>query len=459
MAGSNISFLTVEGIEMQEPLITVIMPSLNVEKYIRECMDSVIGQSLDKLEILCIDAGSTDGTLEVLLAYAEKDCRVRVVHSDVKSYGAQVNLGMGMARGEYTAVVETDDFIDQYMFEKLYHIAEKNDLDFAKADFKGFRTLRNGQRIYDEGRVWRNDDLYGKIVSVDAFPGLYLRDVNIWKGIYRTEFLRKNSLSLNETAGASFQDIGFEHLFLRYAKRGMYIKDMLYYYRRDNEHSSSNKPHGIRFAYQEYKRLLELSLTGGDEKYFESYVYARMMLVFVGEYEKLLSYDVNSISNFRQHIDWLKEILSTKMDELKKMELDIGESAWENIELLINDEEAFCVKWQYEHEKRKDMEQRWINLIKPHKIVILGCGNFGEKCLLFCDRNQIDIVAFSDNNSSLWETEFYGYIVYMPEALKENYKDAKIVISSKKYEESIKRQLIDMGIGNERIVLYSDCLF
>lgn len=443
---------------MQEPLITVIMPSLNVEKYITECLESVIDQSFERQEILCIDAGSTDGTLEVLLAYAERDCRVKVVHSDVKSYGAQVNLGMGMAKGKYTAVIETDDFIDRYMFEKLYYIAEKNDLDFAKADFKGFRTLSNGQRIYDEGRVWSNGDLYGNVVCADAFPGLYLRDVNIWKGIYRTDFLRKSNLTLNETAGAAFQDIGFEHLFLRYAKRGMYIKDMLYYYRRDNEHSSSNKPQGICFAYQEYKRLLELPLTGGDEKYFEHYLYARMMLVFMGEYEKLLAYDVNLVSEFRQSIDWFKEMLCIKIDELKKMELGIGESNWEKIELLINDEEAFCVRWQHEREKQKYAEQRWLGLLESYKTIIFGCGSFGEKCLLFCDKCQLNIVAFSDNNPALWGTEYYGYKVCMPEELNKKYKETKIVISSKKYEESIKKQLIDMGISKDRIVLYSDYL-
>lgn len=172
---------------MQEPLITVILPSLNVEKYIRECLDSVIHQSFEKLEILCIDAGSVDGTREILETYAEFDSRVKVVYSDVKSYGAQINVGIAMAKGKYVGVVETDDFIENHMFEKLYSIAEENNLDFVKADFRGFRTLRNGKYIYDEGRIWKNDDLYGKVVSVELFPELYLRDVSIWKGIYKTE--------------------------------------------------------------------------------------------------------------------------------------------------------------------------------------------------------------------------------------------------------------------------------
>lgn len=458
VADVYISFLMTGDMDMQEPLITVILPSLNVEKYIDECMGSVLCQSFSRLEILCIDAGSTDGTRELLEAYAESDCRIKVVCSDVKSYGAQVNMGIAMAKGKYVAVVETDDFIDKYMFEKLYSVAEENALDFAKADFKGFRTLSNGQRIYDEGKVWRNDDLYGKVISVEDFPELYLRDVNIWKGIYSTEFLQRNNIKLNETGGAAFQDIGFEHLFLRFAKKGMYIKDMLYYYRRDNDNSSSNKPYGIRFAYQEYKRLLELPLAGGDKKYFEQYLYVRMIAVFVGEYEKLLDYDTSLILEFRQVINWFKTILKTKIDKQEVVKTDTDEITWKKLNMLINDEETFCEKWKHEYKERKCTEKKWIDNIGEYAIVIFGCGHFGKECLLFCDKNKLNIIALSDNKSALWGTEYCRYEVCRPEDLLDKYIEAKIVISTKKYEESIKNQLMKMGICEERIVPYPDCL-
>ena len=81
--------------------VTVLLPSLNVAGFIEECLISVTGQTLKELEILCIDAGSTDGTLEILERYAKKDKRIRVLHSDRKSYGYQINRGMDMALGEY----------------------------------------------------------------------------------------------------------------------------------------------------------------------------------------------------------------------------------------------------------------------------------------------------------------------------------------------------------------------
>ncbi len=105
--------------------VSVIMPSLNVASYIDECMQSVLSQTLGNIEVLCIDAGSTDGTIEKLQAYADSDSRVKLIHSTQRSYGYQVNLGISVATGEYIAIVETDDFIKANMYEALYFAAEK----------------------------------------------------------------------------------------------------------------------------------------------------------------------------------------------------------------------------------------------------------------------------------------------------------------------------------------------
>ena len=102
------------------PKISIIMPSLNVAAYIHECMDSVINQTLRDIEILCVDAGSTDGTFEILEEYSARDSRVRLVQSDKKSYGYQINLGIDMASGECLGIVETDDCVESAVYEVLY---------------------------------------------------------------------------------------------------------------------------------------------------------------------------------------------------------------------------------------------------------------------------------------------------------------------------------------------------
>ena len=126
------------------PKLTVVMPSLNVEKYIRKCVDSVLGQSLRDIEVLAIDAGSTDGTLDILMDYEKKDKRFKVILSDRKSYGYQVNLGLCQASGDYIWIVETDDVVADDAFETLYMQAVSSDADYVKGRGMFFADLGNG---------------------------------------------------------------------------------------------------------------------------------------------------------------------------------------------------------------------------------------------------------------------------------------------------------------------------
>ena len=103
-----------------KPKVSVIMPSFNVEPYIKQCIESVINQSLKEIEIICVDGGSTDGTIEILEEYSYIDSRIKLIRTDVGSYGYQMNLGINIANGEYIGIVETDDYIDEDMFESLY---------------------------------------------------------------------------------------------------------------------------------------------------------------------------------------------------------------------------------------------------------------------------------------------------------------------------------------------------
>nr|WP_296480262.1 glycosyltransferase [uncultured Acetatifactor sp.] len=439
---------------MSEPLITVIMPSLNVRKYIRTCMDSVVGQSRQELEILCIDAGSTDGTLEILKEYAQADNRIKICQSDVKSYGKQINMGIELARGKYIAVAETDDYIDPQMYEKLYAIAEADQLDFVKADFWGFRVLRNGNILYDEGRVWSNDEVYGKILSVEEYPELYVRDVNIWKGLYNRNFLKNNDIRLNETPGAAFQDIGFCHLFLLHAKRGMYVKDKLYFYRRDNAESSSNRPYGLCYAYQEYRRLFSLPLKDGKTEQFYHYLYIRMTYVFMGEYEKTLQYDQVLGKEFQEAISWFKDRLSKGIQQKQITEKDIGEKIWEKLNQIINHEEQFLAEWYKKKNKVEKEQNTLLNKVGQEKAIIFGCGHYGRECLLFCDNYNVSIAAFSDNNSGLWGENHFGYAVCNPMELHSNYPDTKILIATPKYEKEIRKQLVEIGIREDYIISF-----
>ena len=229
---------TVEKVDIgMNPKVSVVMPSLNVRPYIVECIESALHQSLQNIEIICVDAGSTDGTLEILKEYAQKDQRVKVIESDKKSYGYQMNLGLKAARGEYFAILETDDYIEPDMYEVLTKIADENQLDVIKADFCIF-VGEGEKRIFTYRPMLTEKKFYNQVVDPSEDFRFFKANNVSWAGIYNLNFLRSNHILHNETPGASYQDNGFWFQVFSNAHRIWFYNHPFYMLRRDNPNSS-----------------------------------------------------------------------------------------------------------------------------------------------------------------------------------------------------------------------------
>ena len=227
------------------------MPSLNVVDYIQECMESVVNQTLKDIEIICVDAGSTDGTLEILREYEEKDSRVKIILSDRKSYGYQMNLGMEAATGEYIGIVETDDYVAIDMFERLFITAKESDAEIVKANFSRFVGEKEN-RVFSRAHIASKLRYYNRLLNPQIDPKLLMEAFYTWAGIYRRDFLFKNNIRHNETPGASYQDNGFYFQTMSCAEKIYLIKDNLYFLRRDNPNSSINSKEKVFFVCDEY---------------------------------------------------------------------------------------------------------------------------------------------------------------------------------------------------------------
>ena len=215
--------------------VTVIMPSLNVCPYIRQCLGSVCNQTLNDIEILCIDGGSTDGTLEVLHEFADKDKRIQLIHSEKKSYGYQINCGIERSHGTYIAIVETDDYISPDMLEALYSAAEKN--GFSDIIASGYYS------------IWNESSELEKTLKIteEPFEGFRLSDhyelldghPSVWSSIYRKEFLDKKHIRMKEVPGAGWVDNPWLYQTLCEAEQICWVNEAFYYYRRNAPGSSS----------------------------------------------------------------------------------------------------------------------------------------------------------------------------------------------------------------------------
>lgn len=241
------------------PKVSVAVPSLNVVDYIAECLESAIHQTLEDIEILCVDAGSTDGTLEIIREYAQKDSRIKLILSDKKSYGYQMNLALDAAAGEYLAILESDDIVRPTMYEDLYTLAKKHDLDLIKADHEIF-VGDPENRTY----TYRNicvDKFYNRVLNPAREQEVFHALMQTWSGIYKIAFLRENNIRHNETPGASYQDNGFWFQTFAWASRIYFVNKAYYLLRRDNPNSSVKNRGKVYCIFEEYafieKRLRE----------------------------------------------------------------------------------------------------------------------------------------------------------------------------------------------------------
>lgn len=238
--------------------VSIIVPAYNVEPYLVECMESITRQTLSDIEIICINDGSTDGTLKILKSYAEKDPRIVLIDKENGGYGIGMNIGLSVATGEYIGIVEPDDFVPVNMFGDLYEIAKANDLDFVKADFYRFERASNGDMFLTYNHLDRKNKYYNQVFDPSHTPEAIRFIMNTWSGIYRKAFLDEYHIRHNETPGASFQDNGFWFQTFAFAKRGMVIDKPYYMNRRDNPNSSVKNVQKIYCINAEYDHIRDV---------------------------------------------------------------------------------------------------------------------------------------------------------------------------------------------------------
>ncbi len=225
----------------KKPKVSVIITCLNSMKYLEECLSSILRQTVQDIEVICVDAGSTDGTDKYIQNRAMQDSRISLVYSDQKSYGYQINLGIKQARGEFMALVDSDDYIVPDMYEKLYALAKRYSLEVVKSDFSRFYGTKEN-RTFVPASVLRDKKKYNQVKNVQADSDVFGAYVLITPAIYSLKFLRKHQIRANETPGASYQDNGFWFQVLMHAERMWFYPESLYMLRRDNPNSSVKSP-------------------------------------------------------------------------------------------------------------------------------------------------------------------------------------------------------------------------
>ncbi len=327
--------------------VSIVIPIYNVEKYLRQCLGSVVNQTLADIEIICVNDGSKDSSLEIIKEYAAKDERVRIIDKPNSGYGHSMNCGFDMATGEYIGIIESDDYADPDMFEKLYACAKENDLDVAKAGFYYYYSIPEDVSTPEPiapasmcKRVFCPTAL-GRLDKITAFFNI---KPTIWSAIYRREFIRENGIRFNETPGASYQDLGFTFKVWATAKRVKLLRECFLHYRQDNEASSINSPGKVYCVYDEYQEIDRFIGERAELGDLLRRVKSRLKYdSYIWNYERL---------GKELRVEWIRfaaEDLGREMATGYTVRDNFPDYKWEDLELIIKSPDAY-------HERREREE-------------------------------------------------------------------------------------------------------
>ena len=198
------------------PKVSVIIPVYNVEEYLRECLDSVVNQTLKEIEIICVDDGSTDSSLEILKEYAKKDSRITVITQQNLHAGVARNAGLAIAKGEYLSFLDSDDFFELNMLEETYNKAKNDNAEI----------IIFGNYVYDQTKLKdiRKTTYLEKFLKKSPFsPEEFSNDLflisnpNAWTKLFKSKTVKENNVFFENYI--SCNDITFVNTMLTLAKK------------------------------------------------------------------------------------------------------------------------------------------------------------------------------------------------------------------------------------------------
>jgi len=406
---------------MNHVKVSVVVPVYNMEPYLRKCLDSLVNQTLNDIEIICVNDCSQDDCLAILNEYAEKDSRIKIIDFE-KNQGVSKarNAGMKMAVGEYTGFCDPDDYVDLDFYNKLYNKVKETGADIAHSNVKQKQL----------------NDLKEYILFPHKFKGTFANAL-MWfvQCIYRTDLLRRNKIEFPLNIIWSGEDHCFLVKALIFANRLEYVHNIFYHYI-INSNSSVIKSLSIESVHQLPQfYIIELLNSSNVSKEF----YLKIFYIFFNRFIILYNrFTTESrpliISGFEQYYGLCKYPEDIKI--WIPVSICIGINSFEELFFLLKKESEESAYPQISI-KQQILEER--------KLYVWGTGRNGIDALVQCDNNGWKIEAFLDSDPQL--EDFQGYNVLLPHPLLNSKdRDFFIVISSKAYAGEIAQSCEEAGL-------------
>lgn len=228
------------------PKVSIIVPVYKVEPYLKRCVDSLTNQTLKDIEIILVDDGSPDNCPKICDGFAKQDSRIKVIHKQNGGLSSARNAGIAVSTGDYLGYIDSDDYAEPDMFERLYNCAVQQNVDFVMADYYRLCDGIKKEKSLDiRAGLYTKQDIINEI-----FPMLIMREsvdfgplLSVWHCLYKTDFIKSNNLYFDEDVKWS-EDCIYSAILGYFADSFYYLKgECVYnYIQNSGSISTSYKP-------------------------------------------------------------------------------------------------------------------------------------------------------------------------------------------------------------------------
>lgn len=401
--------------------VSIVIPVYNVEKYLRDCIESVINQTEKDIEIICIDDGSTDNSLKILEEIAAEEGRMKIFHNDEnKGLSHTRNKGLGAAKGEYIYFLDSDDMITPRAMEELYDIAltQQTDVLLFETELK-FETELLKEKFYNYQYQWNgsyNEISNGRNVFIELMRN---KDwiCSVPRQFWRRAFLIEASLKFHEDILHEDQIFTFQTL-LKAERVGVLKKK--YFIRRFRKNSIITKKHtwdnvrGLFICY--YYALLYTNTISNIDKELE---------LALEQYFLLL------LNNIKKEYRFLEDKITLESGLFE------NQAQYELFKVII------CSIT----EEKKNWNLKLIEEARLYKdIYIYGAGKIGKEILEIFDRNEIGIKGYIVTKKDVNPPYIMGHSVYSVDEMEcDNEETLFVVAIMPKYQNDIITRLTQRG--------------
>ncbi|MFR4520339.1 MAG: glycosyltransferase family 2 protein, partial [Fusobacterium sp.] len=209
---------------MEKIKVSVIIPVYNVEKYIRQCLESVINQTLKDIEIIVVNDGTKDNSMKIVEKYVS-DKRIKIINKENGGISSARNAGMEIAQGEYIYFIDSDDFVDKEVLSTLYKNSENGKMDIVFSNFSYYSDRTKKEKRAKFIFPFKENINKGYYYLYNG------EEINVWNRLYKKEFLEKYNFKFIEGIIYEDQDFGFRTIML--AEKIKYVENYGYKYRTD----------------------------------------------------------------------------------------------------------------------------------------------------------------------------------------------------------------------------------